>query len=53
LTFQQLELVRFRLTKNGMNPPLAPDGSESDMPSFEGILTDPEIWAVLAFIKSK
>lgn len=42
----------FRITKLGVKPPLAPDGYESDMPSFEGTLTDEEIWAVLAFIKS-
>lgn len=43
----------FRLTKLGMKPPLAPPGYESDMPAFGDILTDDEIWAVLAFIKSR
>ncbi|MDA1324772.1 MAG: hypothetical protein O3C34_08500, partial [Proteobacteria bacterium] len=34
-------------------PPLAPEGYQSDMPAFEGVLTGTQIWAVLAFIKSK
>jgi mono/diheme cytochrome c family protein len=41
----------FLLTKKGLRPPLAPDGYKSDMPAFGNILTDAEIWAVLAFIK--
>jgi len=43
----------FRLTKLGVKPPLAPPGYLSDMPAFDGVLTDAQIWAVLAFIKSK
>lgn len=43
----------FQITKNGVKPPLAPEGYKSDMPSFEGILSDKEIWAVLSYIKSK
>lgn len=43
----------FRLTKLGVTPPLAPEGYQSDMPAFAGVLTDEQIWAVLAFIKSK
>lgn len=42
----------FLITKGGLRPPLAPDGYKSDMPAFGGILTDEEIWAVLAFIKN-
>jgi mono/diheme cytochrome c family protein len=34
-------------------PPYAPQGYESDMPGFTGKLSDDEIWAVLAFIKSR
>jgi mono/diheme cytochrome c family protein len=30
----------------------APPGYESDMPAFGGQLTDEDIWAVLAYIKS-
>ncbi|WP_239025206.1 c-type cytochrome [Rhodoligotrophos defluvii] len=43
----------FRITKSGLGPPLAPSGYESDMPAFGGTLTDEQIWAVLAFIKSQ
>ncbi|MGE0253530.1 MAG: cytochrome c [Alphaproteobacteria bacterium] len=43
----------FRITKHGLKPPLAPEGYESDMPAFEGVLTDAEIHVVLAFIKSR
>jgi mono/diheme cytochrome c family protein len=43
----------FRLTKIGVKPPLAPEGYQSDMPAFDGVLADAQIWAVLAFIKSK
>jgi mono/diheme cytochrome c family protein len=43
----------FRITKLGLKPPLAPEGYESDMPPFGPILTDEQIWAVLAFVKSR
>lgn len=43
----------FQITKLGLNPPLAPAGYESDMPAFGSVLSDEEIWAVLAFIKSR
>lgn len=43
----------FQLTKLGLKPPLAPAGYESDMPAFGTVLTDEQIWAVLAFIKSR
>ena len=42
----------FRVTKNGVKRPLAPIGYESDMSAFDGVLSDDEIWAVLAFIKN-
>ena len=43
----------FRITKLGRKPPLAPEGYQSDMPTFGAVLTDEQIWAVLAFIKSR
>lgn len=43
----------FELTKHGLVPPNAPAGYQSDMPAFEGILSDDDIWAVLAYIKSR
>jgi len=42
----------FKITKFGLNPPIAPQGYESDMPSFKDTLTDEQIWAVLEFIES-
>jgi mono/diheme cytochrome c family protein len=44
--------VLFGITKRGLVPPYAPPNYESDMPAFTGKLSDDEIWAVLAFIKS-
>jgi len=41
----------FGMIKQGLGP-YAPAGYQSDMPAFAGILTDREIAAVLAFIKS-
>lgn len=41
----------FALTKFGPAA-LAGGGYESDMPAYEGVLRDEEIWAVLSYIKS-
>lgn len=41
------------MVRDGMVPPLAPEGYESDMPAYAGILSDEEIRAVLAFIQSR
>ncbi|WP_246457592.1 c-type cytochrome [Azospirillum oryzae] len=41
----------FRITKQGIAA-FAPPGYSSDMPAFGGKLSDADIWAVLAFIKS-
>lgn len=40
----------FKITKQGIAA-FAPVGYESDMPAFGGVLSDAEIWAVLAYIK--
>ena len=42
----------FGITKRGLAP-YAPPGYESDMQPFAGTLTDEEIWAALAYIKSR
>lgn len=42
----------FAITKHGPAA-LAGGGYQSDMPGFEGRLSDDEIWAVLSFIKSR
>lgn len=51
-TWHHPEEVLFDITKHGLVPPRAPQGYESDMPAYADTLTDAEIWAVLAFIKS-
>lgn len=52
-TWHHADELLFRITKNGLAPPLAPEGYQSDMPGFAAILSDEEIWAALAFIKSR
>lgn len=52
-TWHHPDTQLFALTKAGVKPPLAPPGYESDMPGFAAKLDDAEIWAVLAFIKSR
>jgi mono/diheme cytochrome c family protein len=51
-TWHHTDRVLFGVTKNGLVPPYAPQGYESDMPAFAGKLSDDEIRAVLAYIKS-
>jgi mono/diheme cytochrome c family protein len=51
-TWHHSDRVLFAITRNGLVPPYAPPGYESDMPAFGGKLTDDEIRAVLAYIKS-
>lgn len=51
-TWHHADHVLFAIVKNGLVPPYAPPGYESDMPAFGGKLSDEELWAVLAFIKS-
>ncbi|MEM9762953.1 MAG: cytochrome c, partial [Pseudomonadota bacterium] len=49
-TWHHADRQLFTITKLGLGA-VVPD-YESDMPAFEGVLTDREIRAVLAFIKS-
>jgi mono/diheme cytochrome c family protein len=49
-TWHHPDKVLFQVTKFGMAS-LVP-GRESDMPAFEGILSDTDIWAVLSYIES-
>jgi mono/diheme cytochrome c family protein len=51
-TWHHADNVLFYIVKNGLVPPYASAGYESDMPAFGAKLSDDEIWAVLAFIKS-
>ena len=41
----------FTITKNGVAGVVA--GYQSDMPAFKDVLSDRQIWAVLAYIKSR
>lgn len=43
----------FAITRNGLAPPYAPAGYASDMPAFGTVLTEDEIWNVLAYIRSR
>lgn len=52
-TWHHPDRMLFSITKSGLVPPHAPAGYESDMPAFGGTLSEDEIWAVLAFIKSR
>ncbi|HJS36592.1 MAG TPA: c-type cytochrome [Burkholderiales bacterium] len=52
-TWHHADRVLFGITRNGLVPPNAPAGYQSDMPAFAGKLSDDEIWAVLAYIKSR
>lgn len=50
-TWHHPDAYLFGVTKYRLKP-YAPPGYESDMPAFEGSLSDAEIGAVLAFIKN-
>ncbi|MDX9860514.1 MAG: c-type cytochrome [Rhodospirillales bacterium] len=50
-TWHHGDELLFRYTKEG-GAALAPAGFKSGMPGFAGILSDEQIWAALAFIKS-
>jgi mono/diheme cytochrome c family protein len=53
-TWHHPDSVLFGMTKYGLVPgKYAPPHYESDMPAFGGTLSDEEIWAVLAYIKSR
>lgn len=51
-TWHHADAQLFAITKHGLAP-YAPAGYQSDMPAFEGVLSDVEIAAVLAYIKSR
>ncbi|GLR77405.1 MULTISPECIES: cytochrome c [Azospirillum] len=50
-TWHHPDEALFKITKQGIAA-FAPPGYSSDMPAFGGKLSDADIWAVLAFIKS-
>lgn len=51
-TWHHPDQLLFRITKFGGQAVAGP-GFQSNMPAFQGVLSDADIWAVLAFIKSK
>ena len=52
-TWHHSDEVLFGITKEGLVPGrYAPPGYASDMPAFGALLSDIEIWAVLAYIKT-
>jgi mono/diheme cytochrome c family protein len=52
-TWHHTDEVLFGITKEGLVPgKFAPPGHRSDMPAFGSTLSDDEIWAVLAYLKS-
>lgn len=52
-TWHHPDAVLFDITRNGMVPGhTAPKGYESNMPAYAGILSDQDIVAVIAYIKS-
>ncbi len=52
-TWHHPDRMLFEITRDGMKPPIAPDGYQSDMPGFGAVLSDEQIWSVLAFIASR
>ncbi len=51
-TWHHPDEILFRITKLG-GAAEAPAGFKSNMPAFSGVLTDEQIWATLAYIKSR
>ncbi|MBI3937598.1 MAG: cytochrome c [Betaproteobacteria bacterium] len=51
-TWHHPDRVLFGIVKYGVVPPYGPPGYQSDMPAFQLVLSDDEIRAVLAYIKS-
>ncbi len=45
--------VLFSIVKYGLVPPNAPEDYVSDMPAWESVLSDEDIWSVLAYIASR
>jgi len=50
-TWHHPDQVLIGITRDGLKP-YAPPGYQSDMPAFAGVLSDEEIAAVIAYIKS-
>ncbi len=52
-TWHHPDAVLFGITKHGLVPGrYAPPGYQSDMPAYANTLSDDDIWAVIAYVKS-
>ena len=52
-TWHHPDAVLMSIVRDGLRPPNAPPGYQSDMPAYRGQLDDQQIWAVLAYIASQ
>jgi mono/diheme cytochrome c family protein len=52
-TWHHPDTMLFGIVKYGLVPPYAPADYPSDMPAWGDTLRDDDIWAVLAYIKSR
>ena len=52
-TWHHADDLLFGITKYGLVPPYGPKNYLSDMPAWGSTLKDDDIWAVLAYIKSR
>lgn len=52
-TWHHPNAMLVEIVKQGLVPPNAPDGYQSDMPAFASQLSDADIGAVLSFIQSR
>jgi len=52
-TWHHADDLLFGITKFGLVPPYGPENYQSDMPAWGSTLNDDDIWAVIAYIKSR
>lgn len=52
-TWHHPNAMLFDIVRNGLVPPHAPDGYQSDMPAFKDKLSDAQIAATLSYIQSR
>ncbi|WP_455199553.1 c-type cytochrome [Kaarinaea lacus] len=52
-TWHHADELLFGITKYGLVPPYGPKNYKNDMPAWKDTLSDDDIWAVLAYIKSQ
>jgi mono/diheme cytochrome c family protein len=52
-TWHHADELLFGIIKKGLVPPFGPPNYKTDMPAWESTLSDEDIWAVLAYIKSR